>query len=150
MSYQLARIDSEYNTLFPAGPPPSEHGGRAARAQYQAWNQEVVGASQVAARQQTALSTLDTQATQTQTVLRQSQAASGEVEQLQLIAQMIGITNSELLVLEPDARDDGARPDRHGGADARPSSSSRSARATTRAADTRTRARPTSVPSTLP
>jgi hypothetical protein len=69
------------------------------RAQYQAWNQEVVGASQVAARQQTSLSTLDTQATQTQTVLKQSQAAGGEVEQLQLIAQMIGITNSELLVL---------------------------------------------------
>ncbi len=99
MSYQLARIDSEYNTLFPSGPPPSHTVVAQHRAQYQAWNQEVVGASQVAARQQTALSTLDTQATQTQAVLKQSQAASGEVEQLQLIAQMIGITNSELLVL---------------------------------------------------
>jgi P-type conjugative transfer protein TrbJ len=99
MSYQLARIDSEYNSLFPSGPPPSGTPVSQHRAQYQAWNQEVVGASQVAARQQTSLSTLDTQATQTQTVLKQSQAAGGEVEQLQLIAQMIGITNSELLVL---------------------------------------------------
>jgi hypothetical protein len=69
------------------------------RAQYQAWNQEVVGAAQVAVRQQTALSSLDDQATQTQNVLKQSQSASGEVELLQLIVQMIGITNSELLVL---------------------------------------------------
>ena len=99
MSYQLARIDSEYNSLFPSGPPPSGTPVSQHRAQYQAWNQEVVGASQVAARQQTSLSTLDNQATQTQAVLKQSQAASGEVEQLQLIAQMIGITNSELLVL---------------------------------------------------
>ena len=99
MSYQLARIDSEYNSLFPAGSPPTNTAVAQHRAQYQAWNQEVVGASQVAARQQTSLSTLDNQATRTQAVLQQSQAASGEVEQLQLIAQMIGITNSELLVL---------------------------------------------------
>jgi hypothetical protein len=99
MSYQIARIDSEYNTLFPPGSPPSHTLVAQHRAQYQAWNQEVVGASQVAARQQTSLSTLDNQATQTQTVLKQSQSASGEVAQLQLIAQMIGITNSELLVL---------------------------------------------------
>ena len=64
MSYQLARIDSEYNSLFPAGPPPSHTAVAQHRAQYQAWNQEVVGASQVAARQQTSLSTLDKQATQ--------------------------------------------------------------------------------------
>ena len=99
MSYQIARIDSEYNALFPSGAPPTNTFVAQHRAQYQAWNQEVVGASQVAARQQTSLSTLDNQATQTQTVLRQSQTASGEVAQLQLIAQMIGITNSELLVL---------------------------------------------------
>ena len=99
MSYQLARIDSEYNSLFPAGPPPTHTAVAQHRMQYEAWNQEVVGASQVAARQQTSLSALDNQATQTQAVLKQSQAASGEVAQLQLIAQMIGITNSELLVL---------------------------------------------------
>jgi hypothetical protein len=99
MSYQLARIDSEYNSLFPSGPPPTGTPVAQHRAQYQAWNQEVVGASQVAARQQTSLSKLDTQAAQTQTVLSQAQAGSGVVEELQLIAQMIGITNSELIVL---------------------------------------------------
>jgi P-type conjugative transfer protein TrbJ len=99
MSYKLARIDSEYNTLFPSGAPPTGTPVVQHRAQYQAWNQEVVGASQVAARQQTSLSKLDDQATQTQNVLSQSQAASGVVEQLQLIAQLIGITNSELGVL---------------------------------------------------
>jgi hypothetical protein len=99
MSYQLARIDAEYNSLFPSGPPPTGTPVGAHRAQYQAWNQEVVGASQVAARQQTSLSNLDSQAAQTQTVLTQAQAGSGVVEELQLIAQMIGITNSEVLVL---------------------------------------------------
>jgi hypothetical protein len=99
MSYQMARIDSEYNALFPSGPPPSGTPVAQHRAQYQAWNQEVVGASQVAARQQTSLSNLDSQAAQTQTVLTQAQAGSGVVEELQLIAQMIGITNSELIVL---------------------------------------------------
>ena len=99
MSYQLARIDSEYNSLFPSGPPPSNTPVALHRAQVEAWNGEVVGASQVAARQQTSLSNLDAQAAQTQTVLTQSQAASGVVEQLQLIAQLIGITNSEISVL---------------------------------------------------
>jgi hypothetical protein len=99
MSYQLARIDSQFNTLFPSGTPTSGTPVAQHRAQYEAWNQEVVGASQVAARQQTSLSNLDAQATQTQSVLQQSQAASGVVEQLQLIAQLIGITNSEITVL---------------------------------------------------
>ncbi|MGH7438746.1 MAG: hypothetical protein ACRENE_23915 [Polyangiaceae bacterium] len=99
MSYNLSRIDSEFHTLFPSGPPPSSTPVAQHRAQYQAWNQEVVGASQVAARQQTSLSKLDDHATQTQNVLSQSQAASGVVDQLQLIAQLIGITNSELTIL---------------------------------------------------
>jgi hypothetical protein len=99
MSYQMARIDAEYNSLFASGPPPTGTPVAQHRAQYEAWNQEVVGASQVAARQQTSLSNLDKQAAQTQTVLSQAQAGRGVVEELQLIAQMIGITNSELLVL---------------------------------------------------
>jgi P-type conjugative transfer protein TrbJ len=99
MSYQMARIDAEYNKLFPNGAPAAGTSVAQHKAQYLAWNQEVVGAAQVAARQQTALATLDSQASQTQSVLKQSQSASGEVELLQLIAQMIGITNSELVVL---------------------------------------------------
>lgn len=99
MSYQLARIDSEYSALFPSGPPASGTPVAAHRAQVEAWNQEVVGAAQVAARQQTALSNLDAQAAQTQSVLSQSESASGVVQQLQLIAQLVGITNSEINVL---------------------------------------------------
>jgi P-type conjugative transfer protein TrbJ len=99
MTYQMARIDAEYSALFPGGPPPSGTPVAQHRAEYQAWNEEVVGASQVAARQQTSLSNLDSQASQTQSVLSQAQAGKGVVEELQLIAQMIGITNSELVVL---------------------------------------------------
>ena len=92
-----------------------------------------MGASQVAARQQTALSTLDNQATQTQDVLRQSQAASGEIQQLQLIAQMIGITNSELLVLNQTLATTGRVLTDMAAPWTRPSGSCRSARATMRA-----------------
>jgi P-type conjugative transfer protein TrbJ len=99
MSYQMNRIDAEYSALFPSGPPPTGTPVAQHRAQYDAWNEEIVGASQVAARQQTSLSNLDSQAAQTQTVLKQAQAGSGVVEELQLIAQMISITNSELVVL---------------------------------------------------
>jgi P-type conjugative transfer protein TrbJ len=99
MTYRMARIDAEYQKLFPGDAPPVKSTVAQHRAQYVAWNKEVVGAAQIAARQQTSLSTLDSQASQTQDVLQQSKAASGVVEQLQLIAQMIGITNSELLVL---------------------------------------------------
>ena len=119
MSYQLARIDSEYNSLFPAGaaadaaPSVAQH-----RAQYQAWNQEVVGASQVAARQQTALSTLDSQATQTQAVLKQSQGR--ERRGRAAAAHRADDRHHQLRAPgpQPDARDDRARPDRHGRADA--------------------------------
>ena len=99
MSFQMAHIDAEYSALFPSGPPPTGTPVAQHMAQYTAWNEEVLGASQVAERQQTSLSNLDSQAAQTQTVLKQAQAGSGVVEELQLIAQMISITNSELLVL---------------------------------------------------
>ena len=56
MSYQMARIDAEFQHALSERPAADRHAGRAAQAQYQAWNQEVVGASQVAARQQTTLS----------------------------------------------------------------------------------------------
>ncbi len=99
MAYTLSRIDAEYQQLFPPGPPPpgttvAEHQQQAA-----AWNQEIVGASQIAARQQTTLSTLDDHANQTSAILQQSQAASGVVAQLQLVAQLIGITNAELILI---------------------------------------------------
>jgi P-type conjugative transfer protein TrbJ len=99
MTYRMARIDAEYQKLFPSGGPPQGTSIAQHRAQYVAWNEEVVGAAQIASRQQTSLSTLDTEAAQTQQVLEQSKSATGVVEALQLIAQMIGITNSELTLL---------------------------------------------------
>jgi P-type conjugative transfer protein TrbJ len=99
MSYKMARIDADYQKLFPPGEPPTKTSVAQHRAQYVAWNQEVVGASQIAARQETSLSTLDDHAAQTKAVLDQSKAASGVVEELQLIAQLIGITNQGLVVL---------------------------------------------------
>jgi P-type conjugative transfer protein TrbJ len=99
MTYRMARIDAEYQKLFPSGAPPPSTTVAQHRSQYLAWNEEVVGAAQIASRQQTTLSTLDSQASQTQKVLQDSKDASGIVEELQLVAQLIGITNSELTLL---------------------------------------------------
>ena len=99
MAYTLSRIDAEYQQLFPPDPPPAGTTVAQHRQQYTAWNQEIVGSSQVAARQQSTLSTLDAHAAQTNAILEQSQAAGGVVAQLQLVAQLIGITNAELIVI---------------------------------------------------
>jgi hypothetical protein len=101
MGYTLKRIDGEFKQLFPGDPPtPGTTTTAGHRQQYQAWHQEVVGAAQVAARQQTSLEPLETHATKTQDLLNKSDANGGQVAtQLQVIAQLIGITNTELLVL---------------------------------------------------
>jgi hypothetical protein len=99
MSYTLNRIDSEYQQLFPGDPPPPGSTVAQHTQQYQAWHQEIVGAAQIAARQQTDLATLDAHAQQTQGILQQSQAEDGIVGQLQLLVQMVGITNAQLLLI---------------------------------------------------
>ncbi len=100
MSYSLSRVDTEFQQLFPAAQPPPGTTVAQHRQAYQAWHQEVVGAAQVAARQQTSLETLETHAAKTQDLLNQSESNGGQVAaQLQIIAQLIGITNTELLVL---------------------------------------------------
>jgi len=99
MSYRMAQIDREFQQLFPPDAPPPGTTVAQHRAQYQAWNQEIVGASQIATRQQTTLALLDDHATKTQTILQESEGESGVVGQLQLIAQLLGIANAELVVM---------------------------------------------------
>jgi hypothetical protein len=101
MSYSLSRIDGDFKKLVPGDPPTPGTTTTAQRRQaYQAWHQEVVASAQVAARQQTSLEALETHAAKTQDLLSQSDAHSKEVaSQLQVIAQLIGITNTELIVL---------------------------------------------------
>jgi conjugal transfer/entry exclusion protein len=99
MTYSLGRIDSEYRQLFPSDQPAAGTTVAQHTQTYQAWHQEIVGAAQVAARQQTDLATLDQHVQQTQSILQQSQSEDGVVGQLQLIAQMIGITNAQLTLI---------------------------------------------------
>jgi conjugal transfer/entry exclusion protein len=99
MTYSLGRIDSEYQQLFPSNQPAAGTTVAQHAQTYQAWHQEIVGAAQVAARQQTDLATLDQHVQQTQSILQQSQSEDGVVGQLQLIAQMIGITNAQLTLI---------------------------------------------------
>ena len=99
MTYALSRIDAEFQQLFPGDPPPPGTTVAQHSSQMLAWHQEIIGASQVAARQQTSLAVLDDHAARTQAILQASQAADGMVAQLQLIAQMIGITNAQLILI---------------------------------------------------
>lgn len=99
MTYSLGRIDAEYQQLFPSAPPSAGTTVAQHTQQYQAWHAEIVGAAQIAARQQSDLSTLDSHAQQTQSILQQSQGTDGIVGQLQLITQMIGITNAQLVLI---------------------------------------------------
>jgi hypothetical protein len=99
MTYSLGRIDSEYQELFPSNvPAPGTTVAQHTQA-LQAWHQEILGAAQIASRQQTDLAILDGHAQQTQSILQQSQAQSGIVGQLELVVQMIGITNAQLALI---------------------------------------------------
>ena len=99
MTYSLGKIDTEYQQLFPSNSPGPGTTVAQHTQQYQAWHEEVVGAAQVAARQQSNLSTLDSHAEQTQSILQKSPGTDGIIGQLQLITQMIGITNAQLILI---------------------------------------------------
>lgn len=97
MAYGIGQVNADFHKLFPrdtTGTPFAQHD-----AYYNQWNQEVLAASEIAARQQTVLSTLDDHATQADRVLQQSQNASGEVAQLQTIVQMLRLMETELVTI---------------------------------------------------
>jgi conjugal transfer/entry exclusion protein len=62
---------------------------------YGRWEDEILASAEVAARSQTTLSTLQSNATQAAAILEHSAVASGEVAQLQSIAQMLGVMQSQ-------------------------------------------------------
>jgi conjugal transfer/entry exclusion protein len=97
MSYSLQRVDTQFQSLFPASPttvPLAQHA-----ATYRAWNDEILAASQVASRQQTVLEHLDDAAAKASDLVQQSQNAGAELQQLQLIVQMLGIMDAQLVTL---------------------------------------------------
>ncbi len=99
MTYRMQQIDSEYQQLFPSDVPPAGTSVAQHGQTYRAWNQEVIASAQIASRQQSDLAVLDDHAQKTQAILQQSQNAGGVVAQLQLIAQLIGITNAQLILV---------------------------------------------------
>jgi hypothetical protein len=62
---------------------------------YGRWEDEILASAEVAARSQTTLSTLQNNASQAATILEKASVASGEVAQLQSIAQMLGVMQSQ-------------------------------------------------------
>ena len=97
MAYTMNAIDADFKKLFPQD---TSNIPVAQRAQYyNSWNTEVLSASQIAARQQTVLSTLDQQASQADTVLQNSQNASGVVAELQTVVQMLRLMEGQLLTI---------------------------------------------------
>ncbi len=97
MAYGIGQINTDFQRLFPSN--TSDIAFAQHDQYYNQWNQEVLAASQVAARQQTVLSTLDNHASQADKVLQQSSNASGEVAQLQTVVQMLRLMQTELITI---------------------------------------------------
>lgn len=97
MSYSLQRIDDEFGALYPSDPRPSLE---QRTVYYARWNQEVLAASHVAARQQSLIEKLGDRANEARDLVVQSQNAAGEIGQLQLVVQMLSIMHAQLLTID--------------------------------------------------
>ena len=98
MSYRMHAIDSEFKQLYPTDTRSVAFEQHA--QYYNNWNQEVLSAAQIASRQQTVIETLDDTATKLKDILDQSRSASGEVAQLQLIVQTLGMMHTQLTSID--------------------------------------------------
>lgn len=94
MSYSLRSVDTEFQQIFPAEPSAASLSERARIAA--GWSREILAASQIASRQQAAISMLGDSAAKVQDLTRRSQGAAGERAQLQLIVQMLSILHTQL------------------------------------------------------
>jgi P-type conjugative transfer protein TrbJ len=97
MSYKMGAIDSDFQQLYPSSMSSMSYGQR--DQVYANWNNELLGAAQIAARQQTILSTLEQQANKADDVVQQSQNASGEVAQMQAIVEMLRLMQTQLVTI---------------------------------------------------
>lgn len=97
MAFSLVLVSQKFHKLFPsthASPSPAQNDQH-----YNAWNSEVLSASEVASRQQTVLLTLDQHAAAANQVLALSQNAEGVVAQLQTVVQMLRLMQTELITI---------------------------------------------------
>ena len=93
ISYRMDRVSSDFRSVYGSdyrSTPSSDFSGKVAR-----WNDEILASAEVAARSQTAMSTLKNNSDRAESVLRSSANADGEVAQMQAIVQMLGIIQSQ-------------------------------------------------------
>jgi hypothetical protein len=97
MSYSLDRIDGEFQRLFPSDIRATTFAQQG--AYYASWNQEILAASRIASRQQTAIEGLADSSAKVGDLVQRSQNSSGEIAQLQLVVQMLSIMHAQLVTM---------------------------------------------------
>lgn len=100
ISYNVGDVNRDFNALF----PKNQGAWRSVRSSdfanyYDRWNAEVNSSSIAAARAQSSITSLDRNNQAIAKILTQSNAAPGEVRQLQLVNQQLAIIHSELVNL---------------------------------------------------
>ena len=93
MGYTLQSINNQFHALY-----EGDYANLALRdrdALYAKWNAEVLAATQVAARAQATLSSLEENTREAAAILGASSATDGQVAQLQAIVQMLGLVTSQ-------------------------------------------------------
>jgi conjugal transfer/entry exclusion protein len=93
IGYTLQSVQSQFRGLYASDYRKLSFGQF--DSLYGRWEDEILASAEVAARSQTTLSTLQSNATQAAAILEKASVASGEVAQLQSIAQMLGVMQSQ-------------------------------------------------------
>src|SRR5262249_17784946 len=98
IGYRLQSIDREYKAVYRQrirGAPPSSY-----NAMYSSWQMEILASAQVAERAQTNLATLEEKSAEAKRIVHSSASTEGVVGQLQLILQMLGLIEQDLVALQ--------------------------------------------------
>jgi P-type conjugative transfer protein TrbJ len=100
ISYNVGDVNRDFNALF----PKNQSAWRSVRSSdfanyYDRWNAEVNSSSIAAARAQSSITSLDRNNQAIANIRTQSNAAPGEVRQLQLVNQQLAIIHTELVSL---------------------------------------------------
>src|SRR5262249_28297547 len=93
IGYRLSDVNTQFQEVYARGftdVPAEAMGSIVAR-----WQNEILGAAQIAARSQGALSNLAKSTTEARAILSRSEASSGQVAQMQSIVQMLGLMQAQ-------------------------------------------------------
>lgn len=96
VSYNLERIDGQYSEIFPEDGAWSAEDAERYRHYSRQWNEELRASSRKAMEAQSVLSRTEEYNNEVAEILQRSEAADGDVRQLQAQNQMLGVMSAQL------------------------------------------------------